>query len=101
MDEPTRNRIKGCRRVRTGDLVPHEWNERRGLFARSGRFAPTLLEEEGRSEAMAMIQSGSLNGMKNSRNANYSLSAFSSSAYAQSQKPAVAPSGPLTWRISY
>jgi hypothetical protein len=28
MDHPVRNRIKGHRRVRAGDLVPHEWNYR-------------------------------------------------------------------------
>src|SRR4051794_8964662 len=28
MTEPIRNRIKGHRRVRAGDLVPHEWNHR-------------------------------------------------------------------------
>src|SRR6202035_206442 len=28
MTEPIRNRIKGHRRVRAGDLVPHEWNYR-------------------------------------------------------------------------
>jgi hypothetical protein len=28
MSEPIRNRIKGHRRVRAGDLVPHEWNYR-------------------------------------------------------------------------
>src|SRR5262245_56916084 len=28
-DHPVRNRIKGHRRVRAGDLVPHEWNYRR------------------------------------------------------------------------
>jgi hypothetical protein len=28
MPEPIRNRIKGHRRVRAGDLVPHEWNFR-------------------------------------------------------------------------
>src|SRR5438309_1130371 len=28
MSEPIRNRIKGHRRVRAGDLVPHEWNFR-------------------------------------------------------------------------
>lgn len=27
-DQPIRNRIKGHRRVRAGDLVPHEWNFR-------------------------------------------------------------------------
>jgi hypothetical protein len=27
-NEPVRNRIKGHRRVRAGDLVPHEWNFR-------------------------------------------------------------------------
>src|SRR6266540_4859534 len=27
-DHPIRNRIKGHRRVRAGDLVPHEWNFR-------------------------------------------------------------------------
>src|SRR5690348_8628340 len=28
MSTPIRNRIKGHRRVRAGDLVPHEWNYR-------------------------------------------------------------------------
>src|SRR5436190_2185024 len=28
MSKPIRNRIKGQRRVRAGDLVPHEWNYR-------------------------------------------------------------------------
>ncbi len=28
MSSPIRNRIKGHRRVRAGDLVPHEWNFR-------------------------------------------------------------------------
>src|SRR5438128_11258640 len=28
MQEPIRNRIKGHRRVRAGELVPHEWNFR-------------------------------------------------------------------------
>jgi hypothetical protein len=28
MPDPVRNRIKGHRRVRAGDLVPHEWNFR-------------------------------------------------------------------------
>jgi hypothetical protein len=28
MSDPIRNRIKGHRRVRAGDLVPHEWNYR-------------------------------------------------------------------------
>jgi len=28
MNEPIRNRIKGHRRVRAGDLMPHEWNFR-------------------------------------------------------------------------
>src|SRR5947208_8780680 len=28
MSDPIRNRIKGHRRVRAGDLVPHEWNFR-------------------------------------------------------------------------
>jgi hypothetical protein len=28
MTEPVRNRIKGHRRVRAGELVPHEWNYR-------------------------------------------------------------------------
>jgi hypothetical protein len=28
MSEPIRNRIKGHRRVRAGDLLPHEWNFR-------------------------------------------------------------------------
>jgi hypothetical protein len=28
MPEPVRNRIQGHRRVRAGDLVPHEWNFR-------------------------------------------------------------------------
>src|ERR1700730_15767233 len=28
MSEPIRNRIKAHRRIRAGDLVPHEWNYR-------------------------------------------------------------------------
>ena len=56
MSEPViRNRIKGHRRVRAGDLVPHEWNFRthpemqraalEGLYAQVG-FARSLLAYE-------------------------------------------------------
>src|SRR5215470_4331009 len=54
-EQPIRNRIKGHRRVRAGDLVPHEWNFRvhpdlqrdalRALYARVG-FARSLLAYE-------------------------------------------------------
>src|SRR5712691_1521128 len=54
-DNPIRNRIKAHRRVRAGDLVPHEWNFRvhpelqrdalRSLYARVG-FARSLLAYE-------------------------------------------------------
>src|ERR687886_1405404 len=54
-DRPIRNRIKGHRRVRAGDLVPHEWNfrlhpelQRRALEAlyREVGFARSLLAYE-------------------------------------------------------
>ena len=55
MSEPIRNRIKGHRRVRAGDLVPHEWNFRlhpevqrkalQALYAEVG-FARSLLAYE-------------------------------------------------------
>ena len=56
MSEPViRNRIKGHRRVRAGDLVPHEWNFRthpemqraalEALYAQVG-FARSLLAYE-------------------------------------------------------
>jgi hypothetical protein len=55
MSHPIRNRIKGHRRVRAGDLVPHEWNHRlhpdaqkdalRALYAEVG-FARSLLAYE-------------------------------------------------------
>src|SRR5436305_10178077 len=55
MNEPIRNRIKGHRRVRAGDLVPHELNFRlhpdvqraalRALYAEVG-FARSLLAYE-------------------------------------------------------
>src|SRR5262249_14394217 len=54
-EQPIRNRIKGHRRVRAGDLVPHEWNFRihpelqkaalRALYAQIG-FARSLLAYE-------------------------------------------------------
>jgi hypothetical protein len=54
-DQPIRNRIKAHRRVRAGDLVPHEWNFRthpelqraalRALYAEVG-FARSLLAYE-------------------------------------------------------
>src|SRR5437773_1869429 len=54
-DHPIRNRIKGHRRVRAGDLVPHEWNFRvhphlqraalRTLYEQIG-FARSLLAYE-------------------------------------------------------
>jgi hypothetical protein len=55
MSDPVRNRIKGHRRVRAGDLVPHEWNfrlhpdvQRAGLAAlyREVGFARSLLAYE-------------------------------------------------------
>src|SRR5271156_4971130 len=55
MDEPIRNRIKGHRRVRAGELVPHEWNyrlhpeEQKGALAalyREVGFARSLLAYE-------------------------------------------------------
>jgi hypothetical protein len=55
MTEPIRNRIKAHRRVRAGDLVPHEWNFRlhpegqrkalQALYAEVG-FARSLLAYE-------------------------------------------------------
>jgi hypothetical protein len=55
MTSPIRNRIKGHRRVRAGDLVPHEWNFRlhpdvqrkalQALYAEVG-FARSLLAYE-------------------------------------------------------
>ncbi len=55
MSEPIRNRIKGHRQVRAGDLVPHEWNYRlhpggqrealRALYREVG-FARSLLAYE-------------------------------------------------------
>ncbi len=55
MREPIRNRIKGHRRVRAGDLAPHEWNYRlhpggqrealRALYREVG-FARSLLAYE-------------------------------------------------------
>jgi hypothetical protein len=55
MSNTIRNRIKGHRRVRAGDLVPHEWNYRlhpdgqrealRALYAEVG-FARSLLAYE-------------------------------------------------------
>jgi len=54
-DTPIRNRIKAHRRVRAGDLVPHEWNFRvhpelqraalQALYERIG-FARSLLAYE-------------------------------------------------------
>src|SRR6266567_1676099 len=54
-EQPIRNRIKEHRRVRAGDLVPHEWNFRvhpelqraalRALYTRVG-FARSLLAYE-------------------------------------------------------
>jgi hypothetical protein len=54
-EQPIRNRIKGHRRVRAGDLVPHEWNFRthpqmqraalEALYAQVG-FARSLLAYE-------------------------------------------------------
>ena len=51
-EQPVRNRIKGHRRVRAGDLVPHEWNfrahpelQRAALYAEVG-FARSLLAYE-------------------------------------------------------
>src|SRR5882672_6032283 len=54
-EQPIRNRIKEHRRVRAGDLVPHEWNFRvhpelqrdalRALYSRVG-FARSLLAYE-------------------------------------------------------
>src|SRR5215216_1430979 len=54
-EQPIRNRIKGHRRVRAGDLVPHEWNFRThpelqrtalaALYAQVG-FARSLLAYE-------------------------------------------------------
>src|ERR1700716_778048 len=54
-DHPIRNRIKGHRRIRAGDLVPHEWNFRthpelqrsalRVLYEQIG-FARSLLAYE-------------------------------------------------------
>src|SRR5436190_8177445 len=54
-EQPVRNRIKGHRRVRAGELVPHEWNFRthpegqrqalRALYAEVG-FARSLLAYE-------------------------------------------------------
>src|SRR5947199_4977426 len=54
-EQPIRNRIKDHRRVRAGDLVPHEWNFRvhpelqraalRALYAQVG-FARSLLAYE-------------------------------------------------------
>jgi hypothetical protein len=54
-DQPVRNRIKGHRRVRAGDLVPHEWNFRthpamqrsalKALYQQVG-FARSLLAYE-------------------------------------------------------
>ncbi len=55
MTEPIKNRIKGHRRVRAGDLVPHEWNyrahpqlQREALLAlyRAVGFARSLLAYE-------------------------------------------------------
>jgi hypothetical protein len=55
MSDPIRNRIKGHRRVRAGELVPHEWNYRlhpqqqkaalEGLYREVG-FARSLLAYE-------------------------------------------------------
>src|SRR6201988_962535 len=55
MNDPIRNRITGHRRVRAGDLVPHEWNWRvhpdgqrtalEALYAEIG-FARSLLAYE-------------------------------------------------------
>src|SRR5438552_17577059 len=44
MSTPIRNRIKGHRRVRAGDLVPHEWNFR--LHPESQRAALEALYHE-------------------------------------------------------
>src|SRR6516165_2266868 len=44
MQNPIRNRIKGHRRVRAGDLVPHEWNFR--LHPEHQRAALQALYEE-------------------------------------------------------
>ena len=54
-EQPIRNRIKGHRRIRAGDLVPHEWNFRthpemqraalEALYAQVG-FARSLLAYE-------------------------------------------------------
>src|SRR5579864_6010717 len=55
MPNPIRNRIKGHRRVRAGDLVPHEWNFRLhpemqklalGALYREVGFARSLLAYE-------------------------------------------------------
>ena len=46
MDEPIRNRIKGHRRVRAGDLVPHEWNYRLHPDAQKGALQ-ALYQEVG------------------------------------------------------
>src|SRR5436189_4624515 len=44
MSDPIRNRIKSHRRVRAGDLVPHEWNFR--LHPEAQRAALQALYEE-------------------------------------------------------
>jgi hypothetical protein len=44
MPDPIRNRIKGHRRVRAGDLVPHEWNFR--LHPEAQRAALQALYQE-------------------------------------------------------
>jgi hypothetical protein len=44
MSSPIRNRIKGHRRVRAGDLVPHEWNYR--LHPEQQRAALQALYQE-------------------------------------------------------
>src|SRR5580700_5471514 len=46
MNEPIRNRIKGHRRVRAGELVPHEWNYRLHPDAQKGALE-ALYEEVG------------------------------------------------------
>ena len=55
MSDPIRNRIKAHRRVRAGDLVPHEWNFRThpehqraalGALYREVGFARSLLAYE-------------------------------------------------------
>ena len=60
-DQPVRNRIKAHRRVRAGDLVPHEWNFRLHPDAQRAALVPApppwidAREVQGRGIYVTMI----------------------------------------------